>query len=479
MWRDSFMCMTWHIGTCDVTHSYMTWLIHMWHVSFICDTTCVYMCIYVYICVYICVYMCVYMYIYVWHGVFQCANNTHEYAVYSCVAIVLCRVFMCGNNAMSLVTHCVFVPGNNCTAYSCVAMFNHIWHVSSHQKNCNYIKSAYSKVLSANIGLFEGSPPKTLHKGRPSKSRFVQRFLFPYPLPLSVSFSITHTLSLSLSVFLFCPLSLSFSCRARTVFLPRFLSKHCPLRECLLHLSHTPIADPWRFSGNFFNCHERQFLSEVQSMQKHSLSVSRIHTRIFWTCTHAPDTNTIWNPHMLCALIHIYAYANTAWCIGLRSAIHCNTLQHTATHCNTLQHTATQCNTWVYGATESRTLCSCPWLMLSSICSCVCAMSACDSWLPLRWCVWVGAWVYACECVCVRVGGSECVIVCVCPPWLTLRATSIYLILCVCESERVCVRERECVYDPWLRVRRTTMAYGVALVSRIDKIIGLFCKRAL
>ena len=54
VWRDPFICVTWHIHMCDITHSYVwhdificvTWLIHMcdmthsyvWHDSFICET---------------------------------------------------------------------------------------------------------------------------------------------------------------------------------------------------------------------------------------------------------------------------------------------------------------------------------------------------------------------------------------------------------------------------------------------------------
>jgi len=65
-----------------------------------------------------------------------------------------------------------------------------------------------------------------------------------------------------------------------------------------------------------------------------------------------------------------------------------------------------------------------------------------------------------------------CACMCVC----------VHVCVCVCERERVCICLSACVYISLpccLNLDFCIEIYGVATVSRIDKIIGFFCKRAL
>jgi len=96
----------------------------------------------------------------------------------------------------------------------------------------------------------------------------------------------------------------------------------------------------------------------------------------------------------------------------LHTATHCNTLQHTATRCNTLQHTATHCNTLQHTATHWTT--------------------------PIQ--------------------------------HMSYSASVWFLIYKCAKSENIRnISHRGTPGPAW-------MCYGVALVSRIDKIIGLFFK---
>jgi len=73
-----------------------------------------------------------------------------------------------------------------------------------------------------------------------------------------------------------------------------------------------------------------------------------------------------------------------------------------------------------------------------------------------------------CEKESERVRGRDGVCVCMC----------VYVCVCVC----VCVCVSVCVCDNTCRHRhkcRHRHRYGVASISRLLKIVGLFCKRAL
>jgi hypothetical protein len=105
-------------------------------------------------------------------------------------------------------------------------------------------------------------------------------------------------------------------------------------------------------------------------------------------------------------------------------------------------------------------VCAC---VLLCVCVCVCAC--------VYMCVYVCACVCVCVCVCVRACGHACA-VCMC--------------VSVCICVRVCMRVcawfhflvSACAYTTG-QIMSQYCYYGVASISRIDTIIGLFCKRAL
>ena len=101
VWHDSFICVTWLIHVCDMTHSYVwhdsficvTWLIHIcdvthsyaWHDSFTCDMTHSHVRYDSFICatslIHVCCdsFICLTWPIHMWHNSFKC-DMTHSYA---------------------------------------------------------------------------------------------------------------------------------------------------------------------------------------------------------------------------------------------------------------------------------------------------------------------------------------------------------------------------------------------------------------
>ena len=162
-----------------------------------------------------------------------------------------------------------------------------------------------------------------------------------------------------------------------------------------------------------------------------------------------------------------------AYSFDMRSAhnitTHCSSLQHTATHCNTLQHTATHGDTLQHTATHSSI-----WLRISKTksSSVSCDVTDCNKWQ-------VHQALACCSvllCVAVCCGVLQCVAVC----------CSVLQCVAACCSVLQCVAVR-CSAEQWKRCRVLQyvalllhlFGYGVASMSRLLKIKGSFCKRAL
>ena len=90
--------------------------------------------------------------------------------------------------------------------------------------------------------------------------------------------------------------------------------------------------------------------------------------KILYACNAHACAHTCTHTQHVCIHIHTYACTYTCTCVyiyrymyrcrvrKMRTATHCNTLQHTATHCNTPRHIATHCNTLQHTATHCITL---------------------------------------------------------------------------------------------------------------------------
>ena len=175
-------------------------------------------------------------------------------------------------------------------------------------------------------------------------------------------------------------------------------------------------------------------------------------------------------------MCHVTANCKYGWHI---KSTHCNTLQHTATHCNTLQHTETHCKTLRHTATHCNTL-----HQTAPDCTRL------DHTATLQHTATQSNTLHhtATHCTTLQHTATHC---------NTLQHTATHPFdtssrkrrrtptydtnLCVVSSQ-VVVKWHDAIAT---RLRRgkghqltSQRCYGVASVSRIDKIIGLFCKRA-
>jgi len=139
------------------------------------------------------------------------------------------------------------------------------------------------------------------------------------------------------------------------------------------------------------------------------------------TCLQTPDTQHVSRYSTLVSRACVYVTRVSHYeSHYVTTATHCNTLQHTATNCNTLQHTATHCN-WYIENLKALYVCRYVWIY-----------------------VYIYIYIY---------------------DYVYIYTKYIYIHIYI--------------YIYVYALQSRSIWYGVATISRLLKIIGLFCKSAL
>jgi len=152
VWHDSYICVTWLIPMCDMTHTYV------WHDSYICVTWLIHMCDMTHTYVWHDSYMCDMTHTYVWHDSYMC-DMTHTYVWHDSYICVTWLIHMCA------MTHS-YVWHDSFTLHSCldfIFVFTCVQRISNYARieyqpfKVPELVSSFLRKIFIVEGLFKGS----------------------------------------------------------------------------------------------------------------------------------------------------------------------------------------------------------------------------------------------------------------------------------------------------------------------------------